>query len=726
MPASRRFAGVLFAAAGLAALGACGEAAKPGANPDAGRVESDFGARIVAADDEPGNWLATGRNYQETRFSALDAVNSRNVADLGLQWYHDLDTARGQEATPIVVDGIVYTSSAWSKVQAFDGETGRLLWQYDPKVPGEAAVKACCDVVNRGVAYWDGKVFVGTLDGRLIGIDAGTGKELWSTLTVDPSRSYTITGAPRVVKGLVMIGNGGAEFGVRGYVSAYDADTGKMAWRFYTVPGDPAKPDGAASDAVMERLARRTWSKDHWEVSHGGGGGTVWDSMAYDPELDLLYVGVGNGSYWPQKYRSPEPYPGGNNDNLFVASILALRPETGEYVWHYQATPGDQWDYTSTQHMILADLQIGGAVRKVLMQAPKNGFFYILDRATGKLLSAEPFSKVTWADGVDLETGRPRIKPEADYSRTGKPWTAWPGPQGAHGWPPMSYSPITGLVYLPTQEVGFTYQLDENFKPFPRGYNIGADIAVNRLPVDPVKLQKVRESVKGYLTAWDPVKGKPAWRVPMSNAANGGVLSTAGGLVFQGGSTGYFSAYDAASGKKLWSFDGQSGIVAAPVTWSKNGKQYVTVLAGWGTTEGLGVGPVNWGKTGPRRNISRVLTFALGGQAKLPAIQAGNDVTLNPPEQFADAAVIEQGRQIYHRSCYGCHGYGAMSGGVIPDLRYSGTLWDRDSWNAVVLEGILADRGMVGFDTNYSPGQSDAIRAYIIDQAHQSVRLKSK
>lgn len=688
--------------------------------------QTSFGDRIVAADKEPGNWLSTGRNYQETRFSPLNAINRDNIGDLKLAWYHDLDTNRGQESTPIVVDGIIYTSSAWSKVQAFDGVTGKLLWQFDPKVPGQSAVNACCDVVNRGVAYWDGKVFVGTIDGRLIAIDAKTGGQLWSAMTVDQSKPYTITGAPRVVKGMVLIGNGGAELGVRGYVSAYRADSGKLAWRFYTVPGDPDHPDGAASDAILEKLAKKTWSKDHWKISHGNGGGTVWDSMAYDPELDLLYIGVGNSSPWPQKYRSPEPYPGGNNDNLFVSSILALRPETGEYVWHYQATPGDQWDFTSTQHMILADLKIGGAVRKVLMQAPKNGFFYVLDRKSGQLISAEPYSKVTWADGVDLKTGRPRIKPEADYSRTGKPWTSYPGPQGAHGWPPMSYNPQTGLVYLPTQEIGFTYQLAKDFKLLSKGYNIGSDIAVNKLPVDPVKLQKIRESVKGYLTAWDPVKGKVAWRIPMPNAANGGVLTTAGGLLFQGGSTGRFDAYDVRDGKKLWGFDAQSGVIAAPVSWSKDGKQYVTVLAGWGSTEGLGVGPVNWGKNGPRKNISRVLTFALGGTATLPAIKEVANNKLNPPAQFADAKTIELGRQIYHRSCYGCHGYGAMSGGVLPDLRYSGTLGNKDAWDSVVLDGILADRGMVSFRADYTATQVDAIRAYVIDQAHVSAKAGSR
>ncbi|MEE4451019.1 PQQ-dependent dehydrogenase, methanol/ethanol family [Novosphingobium resinovorum] len=709
----------------LLASAGCGKAPGSGDANDA-PLDTTFGERIVAAAKEPGNWLTTGLNYQETRFSPLDSINQSNIGKLKLAWSYDLDTNRGQESTPIVVDGVIYTSSAWSKVQAFDGVTGKLLWQFDPKVPGDAAVNACCDVVNRGVAYWDGKVFVGTIDGRLIAINAKTGQQVWSTMTIDPNKPYSITGAPRIVKGLVMIGNGGAEFGVRGYVSAYRADTGTMAWRFYTVPGDPDHPDNAASDAILDKLAKKTWDKDHWKISNGNGGGTVWDSMAYDPDLDLLYVGVGNGSYWPQKYRSPNPYPGGNNDNLFVASILALRPETGEYVWHYQATPGDQWDYTSTQHMILADLKIDGKVRKVLMQAPKNGFFYVLDRQNGKLISAEPYSKVTWADGVDLKTGRPRTRPEANYSLTGKPWSSVPGPQGAHGWPPMSFNPQTGLVYLPTQEIGFTYELAKNFKPLPRGYNIGSDVSVNKLPVEPVKLEKARETVKGFLTAWDPVKGKAAWRVPMPNGANGGVLSTAGGLVLQGGSTGYFNAYDVKDGRKLWSFDAQSGIVAAPISWAKDGTQYVTIMVGWGTTEGLGVGPINWGKTGPRRNISRVLTFALDGKAALPAMKAGADNTLSPPPQFADAATIEEGRQIYHRSCYGCHGYGAMSGGVLPDLRYSGTLGNQEAWDSVVLQGLLKDQGMVSFAPNYTPAEVNAIRAYVIDQAHKSVEFGSK
>lgn len=709
----------------LLALSACSEpSAQSSAQPKVGADVAETGRRIILADQEPQNWLAHGRNYQETRFSPLDKIDTGNVSKLGLAWFYDLDTNRGQEATPLVVDGIIYTTSAWSKVQALDGETGKLLWQFDPEVPGETAVKACCDVVNRGAAYWEGKLFLGTLDGRLIAIDAKTGKQLWSTVTVDQSKNYTITGAPRVVKGRVLIGNGGAEFGVRGYVSAYDAETGKLDWRFYTVPGEPGRPDGAASDAIMAKLGNASWSPDSWKLTNGGGGGTVWDSMAYDPELNLLYIGVGNSSYWPNRFRSPAAPQGGNNDNLFVASIIALRPETGEYVWHYQQTPGDQWDYTSTQHMILADLEIAGQRRKVLMQAPKNGFFYVIDRESGKLISAEPYATVTWAKGIDLKTGRPIIDPAADYDKTGKPWTARPGTEGAHNWPPMSFSPRTGLVYIPTQERSTTYIVDPDFKPLPKGYNIGVDVAATTLPLDRKVIDSARKSMKGYLTAWDPVKQRLAWQIPQEAHANGGILSTAGDLLFQGGAPGIFWAYDAKNGKRLWSFDAQSGVLASPVTWSKKGRQYVTVMSGWGTNEAMGAGPIGWSDKGPRRNISRVLTFALGGNAKLPPVPEQPKPELQQVKQFADAATIEQGRVLYHRSCFGCHGVSAVSGGVIPDLRHSAAIADPKMWTAIVEDGALSANGMVGFRENYSSKQLESIRAYVISQANNSSGLK--
>ena len=519
--------------------------------------------RIVQADQDPGNWLTHGRTYSEQRFSPLAKIDASNVKQLGLAWFVDLDTHRGQEATPLIIDGVLYSTSAWSKVQAIDAASGKLLWQYDPKVPGETGVKACCDTVNRGVAAYEGKLFLGTLDGRLVALDAATGNEVWSVVTVDQTKAYTITGAPRVIKGKVIIGNGGAEFGVRGYVSAYDAQTGKMLWRFYTVPGDPSKPFEAP---ILEQAAK-TWNGEWWKL---GGGGTVWDSMAYDPELDLLYIGTGNGSPWNQQYRSP-----GGGDNLFLCSIVALKPDTGEYVWHYQSTPGETWDFTATQHIVLADLTIDGQPRKVLMQAPKNGFFYVVDRTNGQLISAKPFVPVNWASEIDLKTGRPVENPVARFMNPKQPALVTPGPYGAHNWHPMSFSPQTGLVYLPAQELAMAYLHNPKFKGSPLGFNIGIDATAIMMPDDPQIRAAALATVRGSLKAWDPVTQTEKWSVEHPGAWNGGVLSTAGNLVFQGNVGGEFVAYNAADGTKLWSFPAQTGIVAAPATYAIGDEQYV-------------------------------------------------------------------------------------------------------------------------------------------------------
>jgi alcohol dehydrogenase (cytochrome c)/quinohemoprotein ethanol dehydrogenase len=690
---------------GVAVLAACGHPAG---------TQRLTGQRIVAADAEPQNWLSHGRNYQETRYSPLRQIDTGNVRQLGLAWFYDLDTHRGQEATPLVVDGVIYTTSAWSKVQAFDAVSGRLLWQFDPRVPGAAAVKACCDVVNRGAAYWNGKVYVGTIDGRLIALDARSGQPLWSTMTVDESQDYTITGAPRVVKGRVIIGNGGAGFGVRGYLSAYDADTGRLSRRFYTVPGQPGHADGAASDAILA-TASDSWSPQSWKDG-GGGGGTVWDSLAYDPELDLLYIGVGNGSYWARALRSPKR--SGNNDNLFIGSIVALRPETGAYVWHYQETPGDQWNYASTQHMILADLNFEGRQRRLLLHAPKNGFFYVLDRATGQLLSARPYAKVTWARGIDLASGRPIVNPEADYSRTGKVWAGMPGSGGAHNWQPMAYSPQTGYVYIPVMEAGTAYLLDPHFKRLPKGINTGIDLAAITLPDDPQQLAAMRAANQGFLIAWDPLAQREVWRVRQPGSWNGGVLATAGHLVFAGDEAGKLNAYDAGSGARLWSFDAQSPVMAPPVSWSKDGRQYLTVLAGWGGAAAMDSGAFHGSEAGPPVNRSRVLTFRLSAAAQLPAALPPEPLPpLNPPQQFADAATVAAGRELFHRSCSACHGFGAIGGGIVPDLRYSATLDDPMAWSHIVADGTLSAGGMVGFSENFTAQQIDAIRAYLIDRA---------
>src|SRR5882762_4769756 len=386
---------VLFVASSIAPAGAAG----PAADVD--------GARIERAEQDPANWITYGRTYGEQRFSPLDRITAENAKQLGLAWYADMDTDRGQEATPLVIDGVMYVSTAWSMVKAYDAASGKLLWSYDPQVPRRLGVNGCCDAVSRGVAAWNGKIFVATFDGRLVALDATSGKPVWSVLTVDPEKPYTITQAPRVIKGRVVIGNAGSEYGVRGYISAYDAETGKFAWRFYTVPGDPSKP---FENQAMARAAK-TWSGEWWKL---GGGGTVWESLSYDPALNLIYFGVSNGVEWNHTVRSA-----GKGDNLFLSSIVAVNADTGEYVWHYQATPGEEWDYDAVQQLTLADLNIDGRLRHVLMQANKNGFFYVLDRQTGALVSAKSFVPVTWARGIDMRTGRPLENPQSRYSTTG-------------------------------------------------------------------------------------------------------------------------------------------------------------------------------------------------------------------------------------------------------------------------------------------------------------------
>ena len=687
-------------------LSACSEDALDVSDTEAGFVSEagniqELSPLIAEAEEHPGDWLAHGRTWSEQRFSPLDSINRDTVNDLSLAWYIDLPDTRGQEASPIVVDGVMYTTAAWSVVYALDAASGKEIWRFDPEVDRSHAVDGCCDAVNRGVAWWDGTVMVGTLDGRLIALDAASGAELWSVLTVDLSQPYTITGAPRVAEGLVFIGNGGAEFGVRGYVTAYDIASGEQRWRFYTVPGNPA--DGFESEAMA--MAAETWSGDWWAL---GGGGTAWDSIAYDPDLGLLYIGVGNGSPWNPNVRSD-----GEGDNLFLSSIVALDASSGEYVWHYQTTPGEGWDYTATQHMILADLVIEGELRKVIMQAPKNGFFYVLDRETGEFISAENIVPVTWADGIDPETGRPNIRPEAKYWETGEVALQSPGFLGGHNWHPMSYNPETGLVYLPAQEMSFPYSADDDFEVKSLAANLGVDTGVARFPDAPAVIAAVQEATRGHLAAWDPVAQQERWRVQFPGPWNGGVLSTAGGLVFQGTAAGFFKAYDASTGEELWETPSQTGIVAPPVTYEVDGEQYVTVMAGWGGIFPIITGPLSL-SSGPIRNVGRILTYKLGGESSLPA---DNFIPAELPDLSAleiDEELAEQGFLVYDRYCGACHGAGAIGSGVIPDLRYSSLPASPEAWAAVVLEGAFADRGMVGFGSELNNDDAEAIRNYIL------------
>jgi quinohemoprotein ethanol dehydrogenase len=663
--------------------------------------------RLLHAEDDAANWMTYGRTYTEQRFSPLNQISDQNAGRLALAWYLDLDTQRGQESTPLVVDGVMYFTSAWSKVFAVNAATGEKLWSFDPKVPPEWAINACCDVVNRGVAIWQGKVFVGTLDGRLIALNSVTGKQIWETLTIDPKFRYTITGAPRIVKGKVLIGNGGAEMGVRGYVSAYDADSGRMLWRFYTVPGDPSKP---FESPELEKAAK-TWSGDGRKF---GVGGTVWDTIVYDADLDLIFLGVGNGTPWVRAKRSSH-----GGDNLFTCSIVALRPDSGAYVWHYQETPGDQWDFDSAESIILADLTVGQSARKVLFHAPKNGFFYVLDRATGGLISAAPYTTVTWAAGIDLKTGRPIENPKVRYEE-GKGGPLAPGPLGGHSWHSMSYSPATKLVYIPVSDAGFFYKVDAAFQRKTLAFNTGIDFVAAGMPQEPATKKAILSTIKGHLSAWDPIQQKEAWRVERKSPVNGGILSTAGNLVFQGTAQGSLEGYRADNGQKLWSAETQSGVVAAPVTYEVNGEQYVAVVAGWGGVFPLATGEVAL-QSGRRQNISRVLAFKLDGSSSLPALPDQRIPQLDPPGAIAAPATVRKGEGLFQRYCSACHGDVAVSGGVLPDLRYSTTLRN-DQWFEIVLGGALKQFGMVSFSKELSREDVTAIRAYVIARANQSLR----
>jgi alcohol dehydrogenase (cytochrome c)/quinohemoprotein ethanol dehydrogenase len=652
------------------------------AQPEAAQVESRTAwvdaARLINADAEPENWLAHGRTSSEQRFSPLDQINDSNVGELSLAWYADLDTKRGQEATP--------------------------LWQYDPEVPGIWDVRACCGVQNRGPAVWKGKVYAGTLDGRLIALDATSGELAWEVNTTDQAQSYTITGAPRMAGDRIIIGNGGAEYGVRGYVSAYDPETGEMLWRFYTVPGNPA--DGFEDET--QEMAAQTWTGEWWSQ---GGGGTAWDSFAYDPELDLVYIGTGNGSPWSRALRSP-----GGGDNLFLSSIVAVDADTGEYAWHYQTTPGDTWDYTAVQHMVLAELEIEGAERKVIMQAPKNGFFYVLDRETGELLSAEKVMPVNWATHIDMDTGRPVETPDARYDETLAAKKITPGAAGAHGWHPMSFNPATGLVYIPVRQSPLVYKLDEAFEEKPIGMNLGINFWDP--PGEIIDLgPEFGAEFQGSLLAWNPVTQEEAWRVSLTSFENGGVLSTAGNLVFQGNADQELVAYNAQTGERLWSVDTQTGVLAPPVTYSIDGEQYVAVVAGWGAIWGNFLGAV-LNADGTKQNISRILTYKTGGQAALPA--APEMVTAAPPpDNFGTAEQIGAGASLYTRYCSSCHGVGAISGGTLPDLRHSAMAASSEAFQGVVLTGAMLDTGMASFAEVLNQEEAEAIRAFIIFQANQ-------
>ena len=640
------------------------------------------------SDQTPSNWISYGKNYQEDRHSRLMQINKSTIDNLGLVWSIELGTKRGLEATPIVYDGIMYFTGTWSKVYAVDVRKGEIIWTYDPEVPREYGEKVCCDVVNRGVAIYRNLIFAGTLDGRLIAIDSKTGNKVWEEITVDQSKPYSITGAPRIIKGKVVIGNGGADLGVRGYVTAYDAMTGKEAWRFYCVPGNPDDP--FESQAMEE--AAKTWTGTWWEY---GGGGTAWDAMAFDPELNLLYIGTGNGAPWNRDLRSPE-----GGDNLYLSSIVALNPDNGKLVWYYQTTPGDTWDYTATQHIILADLQIDGVRRKVLMQAPKNGFFYVIDRTDGAFISAEPYVYTNWAKAIDQKTGRPIETEFARYPDMNAQIS--PAAGGGHNWQPMAYNSKTGLVYIPARENGMFYgqPTSWNYVDDSRTWNTASDFNAN--------IKTYEDSLAGRnfgkLIAWNPVTQKEEWNVWQKSSWNAGVLTT-DELVFQGNAEGEFSAYDASTGEKVWSYPLKTGIIASPITYEVDGQQYISILVGWGGVLGM------WSKFTEQINPGTLYTFALGGKASLPSFPDIPKRELVNIEFQATEEQIIQGGKLYHRYCNKCHG-----GGTIPDLTYS----SQDIFNSfqeIVGGGILLGLGMPNFGDRLSQTDIENLKFFILSRA---------
>jgi PQQ-dependent dehydrogenase (methanol/ethanol family) len=671
-----------------------------GPTPPPGERTTDEGPRSVdtqrLVEADPRSWLSHGGSYAEQRYSPLDGITTENVDQLGLAWSFDMMSDRGVEATPLVADGVMYVTAPWSILHAIDAATGEPLWTFDPNVPRAMARQICCGVVNRGAALYGDKVYLGTLDGRLIAVDRETGGEVWSTDTTEPDWPYSITGAPRVVEGRVIIGNAGADLGARGYVSAYDAETGELDWRTYTVPGNPA--NGFESEAL--RRAAETWTGEWWKA---GGGGTVWDALAYDPALRLLYVGTGNGAPHVRWLRSPE-----GGDNLYLSSILALRPDTGELVWHYQTTPGDTWDYTATQHILLADLEIEGRLRKVLMQAPKNGFFFVIDRETGEFLSAEPFAAVTWASHVD-ENGRP-VETDTDFREVAK--FVRPSPYGAHSWPPMSYHPKTGLVYLPVRNMGSIYKMNPDWDYVPGDWNTGIDMNV----YESFGSDDDYAHWEAYLLAWDPVAQREVWRVPHVTAFNGGTLSTADDLLFEGSADGRFVAYRASTGEKLWESPVGTGVMAGPITYEIDGEQYVAVAAGWGASFAMSGGEA--ALKAKVRGGARVLAWKLGGTAEVPPGRPPlGPVPMPTFEVESTPAERRRGLAIYQSQCSACHGPGAVGGGSgVPDLRYM-TNETHAVFEEIVLRGLREPGGMPRFESVFDEEDARKLHAWLIDQA---------
>jgi quinohemoprotein ethanol dehydrogenase len=661
----------------------------------------------LANDEQQGaktdNWMQHGRSHKEQRFSPLEQINSSNVSGLGVEWSVHIPSD-GLAATPIVIDGVIYMTSSFARVWAINAETGEQMWMFDPQAGvHNSFANSYSARINKGVAVSKGKVYVGSPDCRLIAINADTGKQIWEKLTCDPSAEYAITGAPRVANGKVFIGNGVSDYGARGYVSAYAGDTGKLLWRFYTVPGNPDNPH----ENEILKMAAGTWA-DGWAKN---GGGSAWDAIVYDAELNQLYIGTDSALPWDVSVRSP-----GEGDNLFTNSIIALDADTGKYIWHYQTVPADAWDLNAANHMILADLDVSGKKEKVLMQAPKNGFFYLLERRTGKLLSAEKYVKVTWASHIDMKTGRPIENQSVRYYKN-KSNSAEVTPTifGGHGWESMSYSPDTGLVYIPAHEFTSTYTSDPNAPVGGVVFNYyGEDLNEQKTGLsEATKKRKI-----GKLIAWDPIKASPVWKVESELPLNGGVLSTAGNLVFQGSADGHFMAYEADSGQLLWKLKTGSATQASPVSYMLGDKQYVLIPVGASGISRFMV-PL-YGTADDAKGPSRLIAFTLNGKQSLPEVSTSTMSVPEPPKQTGSKEMIAEGEQLYEvAACGVCHGSTAVGqrsiSSSIPDLRYMRKN-QHTNFKDTVIKGYRRQMGMLPFDQIINNEQVEAIHAFLIDR----------
>ena len=648
-------------------------------------------ARVIAAGEaEPGSWLAHGQTYDELRFSTLSDINRDTVGTLGLAWVKNLDNPFRQQSTPLVIDGVMYFTDPWSVAYAVDAKTGEEIWRFDPETNRDSMRYSCCGgPANRGVAAYKGRIYFATFDARLVAVDQATGEKVWDVDTTHypTNNPYTITGAPRAVHGLVFIGQSSSEFGLRGHLSAYDADTGELAWRFFTVPGDPSKP---FEHPELEEAAK-TWSGEWWKL---GGGGTVWHSIVYDAKFDQLLFGTGNGAPWPRKIRSP-----GGGDNLFLGGVMSVNANTGRMNWFYQMTPADNWDFNACQDIALLDMEIDGKVRSVLLQGPKNGFFYVLDRENGELLRANPYVRLNWATHIDMDTGRPVENPEMAYDEKAQ-WVL-PSNAGGHSWQAMAVDPNRGIAYLPVQDMAAWYGLPQSFLDTgefeldPNRMSLGVDMRPHEdAPPQP--------EASGYLKAIDPLTGEEVWSVQRATPYNGGALATAGGLVFQGDAAGQLAAYDADSGSMLWEYDTLGSTPASPITYEIDGEQYLAVLVGRALRR--------------EESDGRLMVFKLGAEAgQVTSEQIGTADIPEPPPLTASEEDVGRGEVLYNRTCVGCHGIGAVAT-INADLRMmSGETHER--FQDIVRGGVLADKGMLSFAAAVNEEEAELIRQYVISQA---------